>query len=82
MDIVVEEPVTPVKEAIVVEEPVTLETATEEPRPSELTDMVKVKVLIGTFGFDERFFEQGEVFMVSRKRAKQFPKEYVQILEE
>jgi len=50
----------------------------------EPSDTVTMKVLsaCSSFGFDDRgFFEKGEVFTVSRKRAERFPKKYVEIVE-
>lgn len=56
--------------------PVVAESA-KEAKPS---DMVKVKVLVGSLRYEAGTFQKGDVFETSRKQAKQFDPKDVQLL--
>ena len=45
-----------------------------------VNQIVKVKVKIGTLGFEQGIFEKGEVFEVSAERAKQMDPNDIEIL--
>ena len=54
----------------------------EEPVKVEApSDTVKVKVKVGTLGFEDGTFQKGDEFKVSRERAKLFDPKDIQIVE-
>lgn len=53
----------------------------EAPKKPKSSGMVKVKVLAGTLGWSEGYYEKGEIFEISKKDLKRFDPRYYEIIE-
>ena len=61
-----------------VEEKPIIAESSKKPKPS---DIVKVKVLVGTLSYEGGTYEKGETFTVARKRLEGFDSRFFQIVQ-